>query len=128
MITSHRAKRTCQNYDYFSRSCFRRHLKSAVATLVFSKLASARAELIRSAAKGGPGLPAGALLRGSVAPAPVGAGPDERVTFAVLVIEEVGVDRGVEARIVELEAEVFAALVGALGPGCADLRIMWRNT
>ena len=49
------------------------------------------------------------------------AGPDQRVAIAVLVVEEVGVDGGVEARIVELEAEIFAALVGAFGPGGADL-------
>src|SRR5487761_2158715 len=57
----------------------------------------------------------------SFAPATGGARPDQRVAFAVLVVEEVGVDGGVEAGIVQFEAEVFAALVGALGPGGADL-------
>ena len=56
-----------------------------------------------------------------VGAAAVGAGPDQAVALAVLVVEEVGVDRGGEARIVELEAQVIAALVGALGPGGADL-------
>src|SRR3546814_3284427 len=39
----------------------------------------------------------------------------------VLVVEEVGVDRSVEARGVQLQAEIVAPLVGALGPGGADL-------
>src|SRR3546814_12668613 len=58
--------------------------------------------------------------RASVAAATVGAGPDEAVAV-VLVVEEVGVDRRVEARVVELQAEIVAPLVGALGPGGADL-------
>ncbi|KAG5731148.1 hypothetical protein E4T56_gene15341, partial [Termitomyces sp. T112] len=41
--------------------------------------------------------------------------------------EEVGVDGGVEARIVELEAQIVAALVGALGPGGADFRAADQN-
>ena len=49
------------------------------------------------------------------------AGPDEGVAVAVLVVEEVGVDRCVEARIVQLDREVVAALGGALRPGGADL-------
>jgi len=63
-------------------------------------------------------------LRASVAVAAVGAGPDQRVGVAFLVVEEVGVDRGVEARIVQLEAQIVAALVGALGPGGADFNLM----
>ena len=58
------------------------------------------------------------------AAATVGAGPDQSVALAVLVVEEVGVDRGGEARIVQLEAQIVAALVGALGPGGADLDVM----
>src|SRR3546814_10620632 len=58
---------------------------------------------------------------GSVAVAAAGARPDEAEAFAFLVVEEVGVDRSVEARVVQLEAEIIAALVGALGPGGADL-------
>jgi len=69
--------------------------------------------------------PGGALARGSLpAAAAVGAGPDEAVAFAFLVVEEVGVDWSGEARIVQLEAEIIAALVGALGPGGADLGVM----
>lgn len=64
---------------------------------------------------------AGALRGSSVATPPVGAGPDQREGVAFLIVEEVGVDRSVEARIVELEAQIIAALVGALGPGGADL-------
>src|SRR3546814_2630971 len=58
--------------------------------------------------------------RASVAAATVGAGLDESVAV-VLVVEEVGVDRSVEARVVQLHAEIVAPLVGALGPGGADL-------
>ncbi len=54
----------------------------------------------------------------------VGAGPDQAVALAVLVIEEIGEDRGVEARIVELEAQIVAPLVGAPGPGRPDLNLM----
>src|SRR5580704_5284458 len=66
--------------------------------------------------------PAGRGIMGrSVAPAAVGAGPDQAVALAVFVVEEVGEDRGGEARIVELQTQIVAALVGALGPGGADL-------
>src|SRR6185312_1564635 len=47
--------------------------------------------------------------------------PDEGVAFAVLVVEQVRVDRRVEGGIVELEREVVAALFGALRPGGSDL-------
>src|SRR5580658_5265886 len=64
----------------------------------------------------------GASLRvGSVAVLPAAARPDQIVGLAVLGIEQVGVDGGVEARIVELDREVVAALGGALGPRRADL-------
>jgi hypothetical protein len=52
------------------------------------------------------------------------AGPDEGVALAVLVVEQVSVDRCVEGRIVELEREVIAALFGALRPRGADLCLM----
>ena len=74
-----------------------------------------------------PGLAGGPrpVGRGLTAPllaaATVGAGPDQRVALAVLLIEEIGVDRGGETRIVELEAQIVAALTRALGPGGADL-------
>src|SRR3546814_19698237 len=70
-----------------------------------------------------PGPCAGAL----VAAPPVGAGPDQREGIAVLVVEEVGVDRSGEARVVELEAQIVATLVGALGPGGADLGAADQN-
>jgi hypothetical protein len=54
--------------------------------------------------------------RCSVAVAATGAGPDEAEGLAALVVEEVGVDRRVEARVVELDREVVAALLGALRP------------
>src|SRR6266849_7991239 len=58
----------------------------------------------------------------SVAVGPAAARPDEAEGLAAFVVEEVGVDRRVEARIVELDREVIAALAGALRPGGADLR------
>src|SRR5277367_6408547 len=57
----------------------------------------------------------------SVAVAFGGARPDQGEALAVLVVEEVGEDRRVEARIVELEREIIAAFVGALRPGGPDL-------
>jgi hypothetical protein len=48
---------------------------------------------------------------------PVGlaaAGPDQGEGLGVFVVEEVGVDRSVEARIVQLDREIIAALSGAL--------------
>jgi hypothetical protein len=64
----------------------------------------------------------GASLRvRSVAVLTAATRPDQVVGLAVLGIEQVGVDGGVEARIVELDREVVAALVGALGPGGPDL-------
>src|SRR5262252_1839431 len=57
----------------------------------------------------------------SVAVVLAAAGPDQAEGLAAFVIEEVGVDRRGEARIVELDREVIAALVGALRPRGADL-------
>ena len=66
--------------------------------------------------------PGGARGRsGSVAVLLAAAGPDEGEGLAVLVVEEIGVDRSVEARIVELDREIVAALAGALRPGGPDL-------
>ena len=64
---------------------------------------------------------AGKIGRASITIRLAAAGPDEGVALAVLVVEEVGVDRSVEARIVELDREIVAALAGALRPGGADL-------
>jgi hypothetical protein len=52
------------------------------------------------------------------------AGPDQGVGLGVFVVEEVGVDRSVEARIIELDREIIAALAGALGPDGSDLGFM----
>src|SRR5215472_2617419 len=49
------------------------------------------------------------------------ARPDEAVAFAILVTEQVRVDRRVEGRIVELEREILAALFRALRPRRPDL-------
>src|SRR4029450_13651447 len=49
------------------------------------------------------------------------ARPDQGVALAIRIIEQVGEDGRVEARIVELEGEVVPALVRLLRPGCPDL-------
>jgi hypothetical protein len=65
------------------------------------------------------GLAAGLAL---VAVRLAAARPDEGEGLAVL--DEVGVDRCREARIVKLDREIVAALVGALRPGGPDLGVM----
>src|SRR5216684_5137569 len=57
----------------------------------------------------------------SVAVGLAAAGPDEGVGLGAIVVEEVGVDWSVEARIVQLDREIIAALAGALRPGGPDL-------
>jgi len=42
------------------------------------------------------------------------------VALTVFILDEVGVDRGGKARIVELETQVVATLVGLFGPGGSD--------
>jgi hypothetical protein len=54
--------------------------------------------------------------------------PDEGVGLGVFVVEEVGVDRSVEARVVQLDREIIAALAGTLRPGGPDLGVMWCTT
>src|SRR6476469_9386547 len=49
------------------------------------------------------------------------ARPDQGVGLGVFVVEAVGIARSVEARIVQLDREIIAALVGALQPGGPDL-------
>ena len=49
------------------------------------------------------------------------ARPDEAVSVTFLIVEEIGEDGSIEARVIELEAQVVATLVGALGPGGADV-------
>src|SRR5258708_25129954 len=73
--------------------------------------------------KAPPGLlPCGQCCRWrSVAVRPAATRPDQAEGLAAFVIEEVGVDRRGEARVVELDREIIAALVGALRPGGADL-------
>jgi hypothetical protein len=58
---------------------------------------------------------------GSVPVLPTRARPDEGVAVAVLVVEQVGVNRRVERGIVQLDREVVAALGGPLRPGRPDL-------
>src|SRR5258708_19372086 len=58
---------------------------------------------------------------GSVGVGLAAGGPDQGVGLGAFVVEEVRVDRRIEARIVELDREIVAALVGALGPRGSDL-------
>ena len=74
-----------------------------------------------------PGGPGGVSDVGLVGVGLAAARPDERVALAVFVVEEVRVDRSVEARVVQLDRQVVAAFVGALGPGGADLGLMRCN-
>jgi len=69
----------------------------------------------------------GLIQIGSVAIGLAAAGPDERVAFTILIVEQVGEDRRVEARIVEFEREIVAALVRALRPDGTDLGLMWST-
>src|SRR5712675_2908969 len=53
----------------------------------------------------------------------VAAGPDEVVALAALGLDQAGIDRRGEARIVQLDGEVFALrLAGGLFPGCTKIR------
>ena len=72
-----------------------------------------------------PGQPGEASWTGSVTVPTVGTRPDQAEALTFFIGEEVGEDRSGEARIVELKAEIVAALVGALGPGGPDLSFMW---
>ena len=59
----------------------------------------------------------------------VAAGPDEVVALAALGLDQAGIDRRGEARIVQLDGEIFALrLAGGLLPGCAKIRFMWCTT
>ncbi len=61
------------------------------------------------------------LVVGRLLPVPAaGPGPDEGVAFPFLVGEQVGEDRGGEGGIVQLQAQIAAAFVGAAGPCGAE--------
>ena len=55
---------------------------------------------------------------------PVRAGPDELEAFLAFHLGERCVDRGGEARIVELDREVVAALLRGLLPGGAEFNVL----
>src|SRR5215471_3073770 len=76
---------------------------------------------VQRAARGPPpgGSGRGLLQSGSLAVLLAAAGPDE--VEGVAVLDEVGVDRDGEARIVQLDREIVAAFAGALRPGGSDL-------
>ena len=44
------------------------------------------------------------------------AGPDEGVAFAAFIVEEVGVDWGAEARIIQLDRDIISPFGGTFGP------------
>src|SRR5450756_689475 len=72
---------------------------------------------VRSSRKPRPVEPDGALRRSvSVAVGLAAAGPDQGEGLGVFVVEKVGVDRSVEARIVQLDREIIAAFRGTLRP------------
>ena len=66
------------------------------------------------------------LRPGSLAVLLAAAGPDQ--VEGVAVLDEIGVHRDGEARIVQLDRQVVAALIGALVPGGTDLGLMWCTT
>ena len=47
------------------------------------------------------------------------------MALTAFVLEQIGEDGGVEARVIQLDREIVAALAGALGPGSPDLGVMW---
>src|SRR3546814_16626103 len=95
MITSHLDLRLRQNYDYISRSRWERPAVLALRACLRRR----RKEVIRLLHRrlAPPGLSGRGVAPASLAvAAAVRAGPDEAEAFAFLVVEEVGVDRGVE--------------------------------
>jgi hypothetical protein len=54
----------------------------------------------------------------------VAAGPDEAEAASVLTLDKGGVDRSREARVVQLDREVVAALAGGLLPGRAEFGLI----
>jgi hypothetical protein len=87
-----------------------------------TRVNSPRAQTTR---KPRPVVPDGAFCRsGSVAVLLATTRPDEGEGFAAFVVEEVGVDRSGEARIVELDREIVATLAGALRPSGTNFSVM----
>ena len=64
---------------------------------------------------------AGGLWRSSVGFVPSAPGPDQRVIPAFVAAHQAGVEGRHHARIIEEDREVGVPLLGALGPGRADL-------
>ena len=52
------------------------------------------------------------------------AGPDEGVAIAAFIVEQVGVDRRAEARVIQLDRDIVASLGGAFRPPCPQLGVM----
>src|SRR5215216_5969704 len=64
---------------------------------------------------------AGKIGRASIAIRLAAPRPDQGKGIGIIVLEEVGVDRSVEARIVEFDRKIIAPLGGALRPCGSDL-------
>ena len=52
------------------------------------------------------------------------AGPDQGVALAAFIVEEVGIDRGAEARIIQLDRDIIAPFGGTFGPTSTQLGVM----
>ena len=50
------------------------------------------------------------------------AGPDKGVALAAFIVEEVGVDRRAEARIIQLDRDIIPPFGGAFGPSGPQIR------
>jgi hypothetical protein len=85
--------------------------RSGFSSMRLSGNAKPRPE-VRAGRRGGFGL---------VSVLPAGAGPDDSVSVAFLVVEHVGIIRRVEGWIVQLDREVAAVLGAALGSGDSAL-------
>ena len=63
----------------------------------------------------------------SVAGAVARARPDQVEGLAVFAVEQAGEERREEARVVELQGEIFPSFVRAFGQGRADFGLMRRT-
>ena len=71
-----------------------------------------------------PGIAGRGLLRLLLPAGLAATGPDEGVAIAAVIVEEVGVDRCAEARVIQLDRDIVAPLGRTFGPPCPDLCLM----
>ena len=71
-----------------------------------------------------PGIAGRGSLRQLLPAGLAAAGPDEGVAITAFIVEQVGVDRRAEARVIQLDREIVASLGGAFRPPCPQLRFM----